>query len=268
MALQRSWIKAALASLLIHGAILLLVAYAAKGHDGAETLQVSLAVEPVSYSLLGTGDGITKNSAKGTLTMERGQKAPKIGRGSINKPGEEPGKPSALSMERGPDSVPETRNESGVFTGSAETVSDGTNSLSASQWTGGEGARPGGHDVGTGGSANGQGVQAHRAGGTGGLKVGAPGGPRFVHRETPEYPLYARRRKKEGKVVLLVHITEQGRLSEVEVVESSDPVFVGPSLEAVKRSTFAPATMNGVPVSVKALLPVRFVLNEQLSFNK
>ena len=61
----------------------------------------------------------------------------------------------------------------------------------------------------------------------------------------------------------MVCITENGRLLGVEVVNASDSIFVAPSLEAVKRSTFSPATHNGVPVPTKAILPIRFVLDEQ-----
>lgn len=92
---------------------------------------------------------------------------------------------------------------------------------------------------------------------------GKPDGPRFLYRELPEYPLLARRRKLEGRVVLFVSLSEQGILMGVEVVEASNQMFIGPSIEAVKRSRFAPATRNGVPVAAKALLPIRFTLNQE-----
>jgi protein TonB len=103
------------------------------------------------------------------------------------------------------------------------------------------------------------------SGNYGNVQFGGPNGPQFLHREIPEYPLYARRRRKEGKVLLLLHVTEQGRLTSVEVVEASDPVFIGPSLKAVKKSTFTPAIRNGAYVAVKTLLPIRFVLDEEIS---
>lgn len=92
---------------------------------------------------------------------------------------------------------------------------------------------------------------------------GKPDGPRFLYRELPEYPLLARRRKLEGRVVLFVSLSDQGTLMGVEVLEASNQMFVGPSIEAVKRSRFAPATRNGVPVAAKALLPIRFTLNQE-----
>jgi TonB family protein len=101
-------------------------------------------------------------------------------------------------------------------------------------------------------------------GGTGDIPVtaafGTVNGPRFLYRELPEYPLLAKRRRQEGRVVLSISLSEKGVLTGIEVVEASHVIFIAPSIEAVKRSRFAPATRNGIPVAAKALLPVRFVL--------
>jgi periplasmic protein TonB len=107
-------------------------------------------------------------------------------------------------------------------------------------------------------SASGQvtGVSAAEAG------FGSPDGPRFLHREIPDYPFMAKKRKKEGKVVLAVVIDTTGRLTKAEVVEASDKVFIETSLEALKKSTFLPAKRNGRPVTSRALLPIRFSLIE------
>ena len=70
----------------------------------------------------------------------------------------------------------------------------------------------------------------------------------------------ARRRKKEGSVLLMVTIDEVGKLTKTEVVETSDQIFVEPSLDAAKKSTFLPAERNGKPVACKALWPIRFSL--------
>ena len=91
-------------------------------------------------------------------------------------------------------------------------------------------------------------------------KFGSPDGPRFLHREIPEYPFLARKRKKEGKVVLAVVIDAMGRLIKTEVVEASDRIFIETSLEALKKSTFLPAKRNGWAVASRALLPIRFSL--------
>jgi TonB family protein len=93
-------------------------------------------------------------------------------------------------------------------------------------------------------------------------EFGGPGGPAFLRRETPEYPLLAKRRNKEGAVSLMVTIDERGRLLKVDVASATDPVFVGPSVEAIRRSTFVAARRNGIPVTMKAILPIRFVLSD------
>lgn len=115
-------------------------------------------------------------------------------------------------------------------------------------------------------SGSGTGTASGSGRGTGAGDVdagfGSPSGPRFLHREIPEYPFVARKRKIEGKVVLAVVIDETGRLTKAEVIEASDRVFAEASLEAVKKSTFLPARRNGRPVASRALLPIRFSLTE------
>ena len=91
---------------------------------------------------------------------------------------------------------------------------------------------------------------------------GQPDGPQFVYRAMPEYPFVARRLRKEGRVVLLIVINEKGELQKIDVVETSDQMFVLSAIEAVKRSTFLPAKRKGVPVTSRATLPVRFALRD------
>lgn len=62
--------------------------------------------------------------------------------------------------------------------------------------------------------------------------------------------------------MLMVVIDAAGKLTKADVVEASDQMFVRPSLDAVKKSTFLPALRNGQPVGSSALLPIRFSLTE------
>jgi protein TonB len=94
------------------------------------------------------------------------------------------------------------------------------------------------------------------------VSFGSPTGPRFLQRKMPEYPFAARKQKKEGKVVLAITIDANGCLKHVEVIEASDPLFVPPSIAALKKSSFLPAVRNGTPVTVKAILPIRFALSD------
>lgn len=92
---------------------------------------------------------------------------------------------------------------------------------------------------------------------------GTPGAPSFIHREIPVYPLLARRLGKEGRVVLKLAIDEKGRLQHIEVVEHSGFGFTEAALDAVRKSSFAPARRMGRRIASQALLSVRFVLKQK-----
>lgn len=79
----------------------------------------------------------------------------------------------------------------------------------------------------------------------------------------PAYPVLARRLGREGKVVLRLTIDEYGTLKGVEVLEDPGYGFSAAAAEAARKSRFAPARVNGRPIAVKALLPVRFVLKRR-----
>jgi protein TonB len=92
---------------------------------------------------------------------------------------------------------------------------------------------------------------------------GIEDGPRFVKRVQPTYPLFARRAGKEGRVVLKLSIDEEGKLMEIEVVESAGNGFDDSAVKALKRSSFRPAMINGSPIKSRTKLPVRFVLKDR-----
>ena len=94
------------------------------------------------------------------------------------------------------------------------------------------------------------------------IGFGAGNGPRFKHQVAPQYPLMARRQGLDGRVLLRLTIGDDGRLVNVEVVEDAPCGFVAAALNAVKRSTFYPALVDGRPVTSRALLPIRFSLKE------
>lgn len=89
---------------------------------------------------------------------------------------------------------------------------------------------------------------------------GSINSPSFLRMVKPEYPYFARRLSKEGKVVLRLFIDEHGRLVSVEIIGKAGYGFDEAAIEAVKASIFRPAKLNGHPVACKALLPVRFKL--------
>jgi protein TonB len=89
---------------------------------------------------------------------------------------------------------------------------------------------------------------------------GSATGPAFLRRVMPVYPAQARRRGQEGKVVLRLSIDARGNLLKVAVLEGAGFGFDEAAVDAVKRSSFRPATIRGKAVACIARLPIRFVL--------
>jgi len=92
---------------------------------------------------------------------------------------------------------------------------------------------------------------------------GEGGAPRFLHRELPVYPHRALYLEREGKVVLKLFIDHMGRLLNVTVVEAAAYGFTDAALDAVKKSTFAPARRNGQSVASRAVIAIRFRLESE-----
>ncbi|MCX7769918.1 MAG: TonB family protein [Proteobacteria bacterium] len=95
------------------------------------------------------------------------------------------------------------------------------------------------------------------------IEFGKKEAPKFLNRVIPQYPLLARKIGKEGKVVLRLTIDENGKLLNVEVIESAGYGFTESAIDAVKKSTFLPAMVDGKPVSSKAILPIKFSLRSE-----
>jgi periplasmic protein TonB len=92
------------------------------------------------------------------------------------------------------------------------------------------------------------------------MTFGSAGGPAFRKQAQPVYPSLARRRNKEGVVVLKLSISETGHLTHVELLEDPGHGFAEAAIEAVRSSSFSPAHFNGKPVAIQATLPIRFTL--------
>ena len=82
-------------------------------------------------------------------------------------------------------------------------------------------------------------------------------------RALPAYPEMARRARVEGTVILLIVISRDGTVGEVEVLRSPDPRFGFDlaAIEAVKRWRYRPGTLAGRPVAVEARVIVEFALS-------
>jgi protein TonB len=122
----------------------------------------------------------------------------------------------------------------------------------------GDGSSPAGGG-GTGGTGLGSG-SGSGGGGEGLMSFGSPGGPGVEHMVLPEYPREARRLGKEGVVVLKLSLDADGMVESVEVLETPGYGLDDAAREAVQRSRFHPATVGGVPVACRAILPINFRL--------
>jgi len=83
--------------------------------------------------------------------------------------------------------------------------------------------------------------------------------PRVLQDILPDYPPEADRRRLSGTVRLQIKIEADGRISDIEVVESSPPgVFDESALAAFRAARFSPAQKNGLPVRARVLIEVKY----------
>lgn len=119
----------------------------------------------------------------------------------------------------------------------------------------GTGGAPGaGNGAGCGEKGAGQGVY-------GDARFGDGEGPRFVKLVQPRYPAQAKAAQKEGGVLLRLTIDASGHLQHAAVVRGGGADFDEAALEAVKKSTYFPATLHGRHVGCRALLYIQFKLS-------
>jgi len=92
------------------------------------------------------------------------------------------------------------------------------------------------------------------------IAFGSASGPSFLQRILPTFPMVARRFNREGKVILRLTIDAVGSLVAVEILQDPGYAFAAAAVEAVRRLRFLPARHEGRPVTAKAILPIRFIL--------
>lgn len=85
--------------------------------------------------------------------------------------------------------------------------------------------------------------------------------PMYRQNKQPVYPVMARRRGHEGKVLLSVMIDAKGLVSDVKIKRSSGHVSLDrAALLSVKSWLFTPATEGGWPVAMWVDVPIQFQL--------
>ncbi len=261
-----TWIKYGIASVLIHTAVLS-VYVPTNIPRRSDPVDVFVVDQSSSPSVIGQVGKMANKAHK----PPRGGPGPKVKERVAFRPKEPvsgPPEHKADPLPPAPVSPPHDEvvasTRTSASSGPEDGVAMGGSGISGPGTPGGSGSGGSANGIGGGTGTGGSGGQGD-GGGLGGTGFGAPGGPKFLHREIPEYPMLARRRGKEGTVVLMVTIDATGNLSKVDVVQASDKMFVEPSVQAVKKSTFLPARKNGEPVTCAAILPMRFSLREDKS---
>jgi protein TonB len=104
--------------------------------------------------------------------------------------------------------------------------------------------------------------------GSDGLAVRASFGGRMqdgdylpVVKVEPVYPARALARRLEGWVLLRFTVTGSGAVRDIEVVESSDPIFESSAVDAAGRFKYRPRIIDGQPIEVRGVLHrISFVL--------
>ena len=85
--------------------------------------------------------------------------------------------------------------------------------------------------------------------------------PIFLVRENPQYPADALRESRQGKVVVKVFISAQGKVESTQILESSGSSVLDQAAELAARSSqFNPAERDHQPVSAEATATYRFEL--------
>lgn len=82
--------------------------------------------------------------------------------------------------------------------------------------------------------------------------------PRPIHQVDPNYPFELKMAGVSGFVRLGWVLDAQGVVRYPKAIESSDPAFEGPAIEAIKASIWQPAKLNGVPVAVRVTQRMEF----------
>lgn len=82
--------------------------------------------------------------------------------------------------------------------------------------------------------------------------------PEAVSQVSPAYPPELRKAKIEGTVTLVFVLSEEGRVEEPRVENSSRPEFEKPALEAIRKWRFRPGEKDGQPVRTYIRVPMRF----------
>ncbi|MDX2109560.1 MAG: energy transducer TonB [Verrucomicrobiota bacterium] len=86
--------------------------------------------------------------------------------------------------------------------------------------------------------------------------------PHLVAAQAPEYPMDLRKAGKEGEVQIVANLTKEGKLSNIQVVDSTDARFNTATLAVLGEWRYTPAMRDGKAIESVVKFPVRFVLGQ------
>jgi protein TonB len=87
-------------------------------------------------------------------------------------------------------------------------------------------------------------------------------GAAYLNNPAPAYPIVARKMGEQGKVLLKVLVSQDGKAETVKVDTSSGHHKLDQAaIEAVKKWSFVPAKRSNQPISAYVLVPVNFTLS-------
>jgi periplasmic protein TonB len=95
------------------------------------------------------------------------------------------------------------------------------------------------------------------------VRIGVRPDARYASALQPNYPMSMRRAGIEGRVIVRVLVGSDGRVKQVEEVQSADPAFYETTRgHALKRWRFKPATVDGNAVEAWYQVSLLFQLDE------
>ena len=74
------------------------------------------------------------------------------------------------------------------------------------------------------------------------------------------YPEQDRNAGIEGTVYVQAKINEKGTMVEAVVLKKVSPTLDEAALDAVRKTTFTPAMLDGEPIRMRIVIPIRFAL--------
>jgi TonB family protein len=87
---------------------------------------------------------------------------------------------------------------------------------------------------------------------------GALSRPELVRKVDPKYPQTLIKEKVDGQVILYAIIRKDGSVDSIQLVHGIDPQLDRNSMEALSRWVFKPATREGEPVDLEAVVYIPF----------